>query len=92
MEYGKFLEIEDSAQEAGVFINPNTGQHAHSDAYGTIIDFEAFEEWWRSVIQNFTISEWEDFLQIEKNYAYLSPVIGLFCIMIERKTKEIGNE
>ena len=92
MEYETFLEIEDSAQEAGVFINPNTGQHAHSDAYGTVIDFEAFEEWWKSVEQNYTVNEWREFSQIEKNYVYLSPVIGLFDILINRKIKEIGNE
>ena len=89
MEQGVFLEIEDSAQQEGVFVNGRTGQHAHMASYGTCIDFDSFEAWWDKVKNNYN---WEEFLEIEKEYNYLSPIIKLFGSLINRKIRKKDDE
>lgn len=43
--FDNILEVEDSLQEAKVFINPRTRQTCHSDSYGTCVDFPPLEKW-----------------------------------------------
>lgn len=43
--FDNILEVEDSLQEAKVFINPRTRQTCHSDSYGTVVDFPPLEKW-----------------------------------------------
>lgn len=43
--FDDILEVEDSLQNARVFINPRTRQTCHSDSYGTVVDFPPLEKW-----------------------------------------------
>ena len=83
----KLWEIEDELQARDVFVNGIDGRICHSDAYMTVLDYNALDKAWPEIFPMFTIKDWEDACEELIYFGYLSPVLKLTGLTIKRKLK-----
>jgi len=76
-------EVEDYLQEQGVFVSGLNGRESHMDSYMTVMDFPAFDK----AMENppFTRDQLLKAAEEMEGFAYLSPMAGLTCLMIQTK-------
>ena len=78
----KPLEIEDSLQEHDVFVSGIDGRPTHSDSYMTVLDYGALRTYLKQ--NKFSRKDWEEAIIYWKQMSYLSPVLGLLSLTMER--------
>jgi hypothetical protein len=89
-------QIEDELQQRNVFVNGISGKPAHSDAYMTVIDIEAFDKAWEEIKDMATREQWLAFCEDWIYYGYLTPTLKLLGLWTKRKveayfTTEVSN-
>jgi hypothetical protein len=82
--FSTILEIEDSLQEAGVFVNGIEGRNASMMAYMTCIEFNTLEQWLRENFAKYDVAVWLECLEYWTHFSYLSPIPKLLVGYIKR--------
>jgi len=77
--------MEDLLSEHNCFVNGFTNKPSHSDSYMTVLDFIALNKAWEIIKNNYTKEQWLSACGYWKSQNYLSPILGLLGMTIERK-------
>jgi hypothetical protein len=81
--YDQIMEVEDTLQEARVFLNPYTNQTCHSDSYATIVDFLALNKWIEKKL--FTREILLDCISYWLENPNMQPPLRLVALTLQRK-------
>lgn len=85
MKHEELMKIEDSLQQARVFRNMvNPERTAHSDSYGTIVNFDSLYEWMKDNPTSSLLLECIDYWMTNPNVGY---TLRLVALTLQRRAK-----
>jgi len=85
IEYEQIMELEDFLQERNVFLG-KTGESAHMDSYGTVVDFNRLMEVWETAKTSYPAWVLEQVIAYWKNQqnSVCARIIGGFLSAITK--------
>ena len=80
------MRVEDSLQEAGIFVNGMTGRTCHSDSYMTAVEYPKLDAWFAAwkVNRNFEKGLIEHCIAYWKTNPNMQPPLRLVAMTLER--------
>lgn len=91
--HNDWMDVEDSLQLAGVFINGMRHTPAHRDSYMTIVDFKALDAWWAEHAgKTFKVDLLLSCVEYWKRNSNVQPPSRIVAAMFEHYIKANGNQ